>query len=194
MLLAGVAMLVAAVFFLRNAYMHSSNSPVAEAATPVYASTSVPPPDTPHAEIPSSQGSAYEFVPKNRSSLEEEIITRAKDAPASMLDSTLPHQSVGYWIAHAAGPYARLAWEVNSCATPHKQDDSSPVCAQANLEFSNGTKFQLLVLLGDQPLNAAGPVKYSQPSLLWAFYQKRRGALTPAPLGLLQRIAQENQQ
>jgi hypothetical protein len=180
MLLAGVAMLVAAVFFLRNAYMHSSNSPVAEAATPVYASTSVPPPDTPHAEIPSSQGSAYEFVPKNRSSLEEEIITRAKDAPASMLDSTLPH--------------ARLAWEVNSCATPHKQDDSSPVCAQANLEFSNGTKFQLLVLLGDQPLNAAGPVKYSQPSLLWAFYQKRRGALTPAPLGLLQRIAQENQQ
>ena len=191
LLIAGVLMLVAAVYFFRQAYSHSNDAPVAEAAAPAYASAPAPVMDAQRTEIPLSQGTAYEVIPKDRSSHEDDIIMHAKDAPASMLDSSLPHQSVGYWMVHAAGPYARLRWDVNSCATPHKQDDSSPVCAQANLEFSNGTRFEALVLLGEQPLNPTAAVKYSQPSLLWAFYQKRRGALTPAPLGLLQRIAQE---
>lgn len=186
-----VAAIAVAIFMLRQASGPSSGSADASVAAPTYASA--PPPTPAASPLPedSASGAAFEVIPKDRSTEEEQIISYAKNAPVSMLDSSLPHQSAGYWIPRAAGAYARLRWDVNNCATPRKHDDSSPVCAQANIEFTNGTRFEALLLLGSRPLDPAGAVKYVQPSLLWAFYQKRRGALVPAPLGLLQRIAQD---
>jgi len=172
-----------------------------------YESNSAPPPsqsETPRVSVPAaesdsssaqsalSEGVATEEIPKERSAEDQDIIARAKNAPVSMLDSSLPHQSAGFWIAHAAGPSAGLRWEVNHCPGSRKQPDSTPVCAQADIQFPNGTKFHSLLLLGDKPLNPPGPVRYTQPSLLWAAYKKSRGPLTPAPLSLLQRIAQES--
>jgi hypothetical protein len=59
------------------------------------------------------------------------------------------------------------------------------------VKFFDGTKFNAQLLVGEQPLNPMGPVRYGQPSLLWASYKKARGALVPAPLSLLPQIAQE---
>ena len=139
----------------------------------------------------SASGIAFEVLPRDLSAGEAEIVNYAKNAPVSMLDSSLPHQSAGYWIPRAAGAYSRLRWDVNDCRTPRRHVDSIPVCAQANIEFTNGTRFEALLLLGSRPLDPVGPVKYVQPSLLWAYYKKPRGAVVPAPLGLLQRLAQE---
>ncbi|GEM_PF-2739849 len=127
-----------------------------------------------------------------RSPEQAEIVAHAKDAPVSMLDSSLPHQSAGYWIAHAAGPSAGLRWQVNSCPGARKQADSRPVCVEAMVTFFNGTKFNAQLLVGEQPLKPSGPIRYGQPSLLWAAYRKPRGALVPAPLSLLAQIAQQS--
>lgn len=175
----------AAVYWVWNAANEANNPKpsVAEAVAPE------PPPSPALQRV--IEGVAYEDVPQNRSAEDQDIVNHAKDAPASMLDSSLPHQSIGYWIAHAAGSAARLRWDVNNCPGADKQPDSTPVCAQANIDFSNGTKFEALLLLGEKPTNPTGAVKYTQPSLLWASYQKTRGALIPADLSGLPQIAQQ---
>ncbi|HWY67303.1 MAG TPA: hypothetical protein VNX88_01500 [Terriglobales bacterium] len=190
LLLVTVVAIAVGIFMLRQAN-GQSNSAEASVAAPTYASA--PPPTPAAAPLPenSAAGAAFEAIPKDRSGEEQEIINYAKNAPVSMLDSSLPHQSAGYWIPRAAGAYSRLRWDVNNCATPRRHPDSVPVCAQANIEFTNGTRFEALLLLGSRPLDSTGAVKYVQPSLLWAFYKKPRGAVVPAPLGLLQRLAQE---
>jgi len=137
------------------------------------------------------EGTAYEEIPKDRSPVDADIITHAKDTPVSMLDSSLPHESADYWIAHAAGSAARVRWDANNCPGAGKDGNSMPVCAEANIEFSNGIRFQTLIMVGEQALNPRGPVQYGQPSMLWAAYQKPRGALTPADLPFLRQIAQQ---
>lgn len=186
-----VAAIAIGIFMLRQANGQSNAAAEASVSAPTYASALPPTPAASPLPEESAAGTAFEVIPKDRSAEEAEVINYAKNAPVSMLDSSLPHQSAGYWIPRAAGAYSRLRWDVNNCATPHKRSDSSPVCAQASIEFTNGTRFEALLLLGSRPLDSAGAVKYVQPSLLWAFYQKRRGAVVPAPLGLLQRLAQE---
>jgi len=136
-------------------------------------------------------GVAYEEIPKDRAPEDADIITHAKDTPVSMLDASLPHESADHWIAHAAGSAARVRWDANNCPGAGKGADSTPVCAQANIEFSNGTRFQTLIMVGEQSLNPRGPIQYGQPSMLWAAYQKPRGALTPADLPSLPRLAQQ---
>jgi len=167
-----------------------SNSAEASVAASGYSSA---PPMAAASPLPetSAAGIAFEVIPKDRSADEQDIINHGKNAPVSMLDSSLPHQSAGYWIPRAAGAYSRLRWDVNDCRTPRKHSDSIPVCAQANIEFTSGTRFEALLLLGSRPIDSAGPIKYVQPSLLWAYYKKPRGAVVPAPLGLLQRLSQE---
>lgn len=187
---AGVLVIAGAILFVRKEYQLSSaqaaatqqaQSSTAE-GTPLPAATPVVLFDQP----------ATEQLIKNQSPEQADIVEHAKDAPVSMLDSSLPHQSAGYWIAHAAGPSAGLRWEVNNCPGARKQSESRPVCVEAMINFFNGTKFNAQLLVGEQPLNPPGPVRYGQPSLLWAAYKKVRGALVPAPLSLLPRIAQDD--
>ena len=186
----GVLVIFGAIFFVRKEYQISS---AAQSSAAQETQASVPDPEP----IPVSDAAvlfdqpATEQVRKNQSSEQADIVAHAKDAPVSMLDSSLPHQSAGYWIAHAAGPSAGLRWEVNNCPGARKQAHSRPVCVEAMVKFFDGTKFNAQLLVGEQPLNPAGPVRYGQPSLLWAAYKKVRGALVPAPLNLLPRIAQE---
>lgn len=191
LLFVAVPVVFLAVFLLRQEYAHyypaksmaqlPDESP---ARTPIVASSS--PSDA--RKVP--EGVAAEDVPKNRSAEDDSVIAHAKNAPVNMLDSSLPHQSTGDWISHAAGGLAHVRWEVNNCPGAGKASDASMVCAQANVKFSNGTVFQALILLGERP-QKSGPVQYAEPSLLWAAYQKTDGALTPASLDMLRRIAQE---
>ena len=185
-----MAAIAVGIFMLRQA-SGQSNSVEASAAASAY--SSAPPPVPAASPLPdtSPAGIAFEVIPKDRSAEEQDIINHGKNAPVSMLDSSLPHQSAGYWIPRAAGAYSRLRWDVNDCRTPRRHNDSIPVCAQADIQFTSGTRFEALLLLGSRPINSAGPIKYVQPSLLWAYYKKPRGAVVPAPLGLLQRFSQE---
>lgn len=186
-----VVAIVIGGFVLHQATGQSNGSAPASVSASTYSSALPPTPAAAPILENNASGIAYEVVPRDRSSGEAEIISYAKNAPVSMLDSSLPHQSAGYWIPRAAGAYSRLRWDVNDCRTPRRRSDSTPVCAQANVEFTNGTIFEALLLLGSRPVDSAGPVKYVQPSLLWAYYKKPRKAVVPAPLGLLQRLAQE---
>jgi len=135
-------------------------------------------------------GTALEEAPRRRSAQDQETVRQAKTVLASSLDSSLPNQALGDWIAQTAGASARVLWEANHCdeEQPH---DSLPVCAQANVDFNEGTKFQALLLVGSQPLKPRGAVQYSEPSLMWSVYQKPGATLSPAPLSALQRIAKE---
>ena len=144
----------------------------------------------PLAPSSSQFGTAIEEVPKHRSAQDEETVKRGKAVLASTLDASLPHQALGDWIAHTAGASAHVRWEANHC-DEDKPQDSLPVCAQANVDFSEGTKFQALLLVGSQALNTRAAVQYMEPSLMWAVYQKPEAAMSPAPLGALQRIANE---
>lgn len=185
----GVLVVASAVLFVRKEYQLSSAPP--PSATQA-AQASDPEPEA--ATVSSSavlfdQPATEQMI---RSPQQAEIVAHAKDAPVSMLESSLPHQSAGYWIAHAAGPSAGLRWEVNNCPGARKQADSRPVCVEAMITFFNGTKFNAQLLVGEEPLSPPGPIRYGQPSLLWAAYKKVRGALVPAPLSLLPRIAQES--
>lgn len=165
-----------------------NNPKPASAATPAQPVAQAPPPPVLTMAI---EGIAFEEVPKDRTPEDADVITHAKDAPAWMLDSSLPHESADYWIAHAAGSAARVRWDVNNCPGAGKEENSTPVCAQANIEFSNGTRFETLIMVGDQSLNPRGPIQYGQPSMLWAAYQKPHKALTPADLASLRQIAQQ---
>jgi hypothetical protein len=190
LLLLAVPVMAFVIFLVWKEYESNAAPSVAQSETPQVSAPAES--DSSAGQTALSEGAATEEIPKNRSAVDQEIIARAKNAPVSMLDSSLPHQSAGFWIAHAAGPSAGLRWDVNHCPGSRKQADSTPVCAQADVQFPNGTKFHALLLLGEQPLNPPGAVRYTQPSLLWAAYKKTRGALTPAPLSLLQQIAQES--
>lgn len=189
--LLGVLVVVGAILFVRKEYQMSS-APQSAAAQEAQAGVADPEPVSVSDAAVLFDQPATEQVSKNQSPEEADIVAHAKNSPVSMLDSSLPHQSAGYWIAHAAGPSAGLRWEVNNCPGARKQTDSRPVCVEAMIKFFDGTKFNAQLLIGEQPLNPIGPVRYGQPSLLWAAYRKIRGALVPAPLSLLPRIAQES--
>jgi len=186
----GVLVIFGAIFFVRKEYQLSSASqPVPAQESQASVSDAEP------VSVSDAAGlfdqPATEQVGRDQSPEYTDIVAHAKNAPVSMLDSSLPHQSAGYWIAHAAGPSAGLRWQVNNCPGARKQAHSRPVCVEAMVKFFDGTKFNAQLLVGEQPLNPVGPVRYGQPSLLWAAYKKVRGALVPAPLSLLPRIAQE---
>lgn len=138
------------------------------------------------------EGIAAEDIPKGRSAEDQDIVDHAKNASAFTLDPSLPHQSFDYWIGHAAGNGARLRWEVNDCPGTAKTAGSASVCAQANLVFSNGTKFQMLMLLGERPINPPGAVQYGRPSILWGAYEKAGGPLTPIDIIDLPKLASQN--
>ena len=145
-------------------------------------STNAPP-------VSSERGSAVEEVPIGRTAEQAAIIARAKKTPVSFLDSSLPHQFAPEWMERTAGAPARIVWEVNDCGDVAKQPGTIPVCAQANIDFSDGTKFQALLLMGTRAPKAR-EVQFADPSLMWAAYSKSDGdALTPAPLSALTRIA-----
>ena len=186
----GVLVVFGAIFFVRKEYQMSSAS---QSAAAQESQATVP--DTQPLPVSDSavlfDQPATEQVNRDQSAEHADIIAHAKNAPVSMLDSSLPHQSAGYWIAHAAGPSAGLRWEVNNCPGARKQAHSRPVCVEAMVKFFDGTKFNAQLLVGEQPLNPIGPVRYGQPSLLCASYKKVRGALVPAPLSLLPQIAQQ---
>lgn len=203
LLIGAVLLIVVGIGFVRKEYQLSSASSSSSAstvpsATPE-AAASTPEPVAAAPESPDSHDpgptlyptAATEQVPRHRSALDEAVIAHAKDAPVSMLDSSLPHQSAGFWIAHAAGPSAGLRWDVNNCPGARKRRDTRPLCAQANISFIDGTRFNALVLVGEQPLSPPAPPHYGQPSLLWAAYKKYRGPVVPAPLSLLPQIAAE---
>lgn len=186
----GVLVVFGAILFVRKEYQLSSAT---QSAAAQEGQASVPDPEpvsVSDAGVLFDQP-ATEQVSRDQSPEQADIVAHAKNAPVSMLDSSLPHQSADYWIAHAAGPSAGLRWEVNNCPGARKQAHSRPVCVEAMVKFFDGTKFNVQLLVGEQPLNPAGPVRYGQPSLLWAAYKKVRGALVPAPLSLLPQIAQE---
>jgi hypothetical protein len=185
----GVLVVFGAILFVRKEYQLSAATQSAAAQAP----GSVPDPEPVSASDIAVlfDQPATEQVGRDQSPEQADIVAHAKNAPVSMLDSSLPHQSAGYWIAHAAGPSAGLRWEVNNCPGARKQAHSRPVCVEAMIKFFDGTKFNAQLLVGEQPLNPIGPVRYGQPSLLWAAYKKVRGALVPAPLSLLPQIAQE---
>jgi|SRR6185312_12042954 len=189
LLILALPVLAGVIWFVHKELDMSSPKPSASESAPanapaLNASASAPP--------ILSEGTATEEIPRNRTPEEEDVIAHAKDAPVSMLDSSLPHQSAGYWMAHAAGPSAGIRWEVNNCPGAGKPTDSRPLCVEAHVSFVNGTRFNTELIVGDKPLNPPGPVHYTQPSLLWASYKKPRGPLVPAPLSLLPRIAQES--
>lgn len=186
----GVLVIFGAIFFVRKEYQLSSATQSAAAQEAQGSAPDPEPVSASDAAVLFDQP-ATEQMSRDQSPEHADIITHAKNAPVSMLDSSLPHQSAGYWIAHAAGPSAGLRWEVNNCPGARKQAHSQPVCVEAMIKFFDGTKFNAQLLVGEQPLNPIGPVRYGQPSLLWAAYKKVRGALVPAPLSLLPQIAQE---
>lgn len=186
----GVLIVFGAILFVRKEYqLSAANQSVA--AQEAQGNVPDPAPASMSDGVVLFDQPATEQVSRDQSPEQADIVAHAKNAPVSMLDSSLPHQSAGYWIAHAAGPSAGLRWEVNNCPGSRKQAHSRPVCVEAMVKFFDGTKFNAQLLVGEQPLNPAGPVRYGQPSLLWAAYKKVRGALVPAPLSLLPQIAQE---
>lgn len=139
----------------------------------------------------SSRGMAIETTPEGRTPTQKAVIARAKTIPVSTLDASLPHQPIGEWMKHTAGSSARILWETNDCGEAAKEPGSAPVCAQADVDFSDGTKFQTLLLVGARSLKSR-EMQYASPSLLWAAYSNSEGEnLTPAPLSALTRIAQQ---
>ena len=165
----------------------------ASATKPAATEQAVDPAPVPAASQIPVVGAASEEIPHDRTPLDAEIIAHAKDTPMSMLDASLPHESADHWISHAAGSSAGLLWDVNDCPGAPKQADSTPVCVDATVKFLNGTRFQISIILGERPSDPAAAVKYTQPSLMWAAYQKPRGALVPADPNALTRIAQQSE-
>jgi hypothetical protein len=91
----------------------------------------------------------------------------------------------------AAGSSAQILWEVNDCGGAARLPGTIPVCAQADIDLSDGTKFQAALLMGTKS-EKSREVQYGTPSLLWAVYtQSGSDALTPAPISALTRIAQQ---
>ena len=152
--------------------------------------TSPSPANTSMNDSHSRRGWAVEEVPKARTTEQAAVVARAKSTIVSMLDSSLPRQPIADWMAGTAGESARIVWEVNDCGDGSRQPGTMPVCAQANINFSNGRKFQALLLMGTRT-SKLHSVQFAAPSLLWAVYSTSDdGALTPAPLSAFTRIAQ----
>src|SRR6185437_14353197 len=118
----GVLVVIGAILFVRKEYQLSAGPQSAAAQQ----GQSIPP----EAESLVSDAAVLFDEPATEQVIKDpekaDIVAHAKDAPVSMLDSSLPHRSAGYWIAHAAGPSAGLRWEVNNCPGARKQRDSRP--------------------------------------------------------------------
>ena len=137
------------------------------------------------------RGRAKETTPKGGSAEQRGVIARAKSTAASSVDASLPNQPIGDWMERAAGSSATILWQVNDCGDVPRQPGSAPLCAQANIDFSDGTRFQALLLVGARAPKSHG-VQFADPSLMWAVYAKAGSDdFTPAPLGSLRRVAQE---
>lgn len=135
------------------------------------------------------RGRAKDLTLKGGSTQQTAVITRAKNTPASSLDSSLPNQPIEDWMERAAGSSASILWQVNDCGDVDRQPGSVPLCAQANIDFSDGTKFQTLMLMGARILKTHN-AQFNDPSLMWAVYAKPDSDdFTPAPLSSLQRVA-----
>lgn len=123
---------------------------------------------------------------------DQAILVHAKQISASALDSKLPASAVGDWIDHAAGSSATVKWEINNCGPENAEGDGIiPRCALSTVQFPDGVQFQSLILLGHKLSQPGSPVQYSDPTLLWASYQKGNSALTPASLSSLEKIARK---
>jgi len=142
-------------------------------------------------EHPASMGVARE-IETSLNAEDQAILVHAKQISASTLDSKLPATAVGDWIDHAAGSSATVKWEITNCGPENAEGDGAvPRCALSTVQFPDNTQFQALILLGHKESQPGSPVQYSDPTLLWASYQRGNSALTPAALSALEKIARK---
>ena len=174
----------------REYVVNSTGSAAPSAAQNAFAPTVAAPPvksNVAKATVP--RGIAVEEVAKNATPEDTLTIERAKSAKASSLDGSLPRESLSEWMRETAGGSARIMWRTSGCGDVGSQEGVVPVCAEADIDFSDGTKFQTLLLLGSRDAKSQS-VNYGDPSLLGSVYARRGSdTLMPAPLSSLSRIA-----
>jgi hypothetical protein len=96
------------------------------------------------------------------SGLEEAAVTQAKSLPVSTLDASLPRKTLAEWLADAAGPNARLAWQLNDCgerAGDPEVPREAPRCVEAKATQPRGRTAHVLLQIGtSRQVNGARPV------------------------------------
>jgi hypothetical protein len=112
-----------------------------------------------------------------RSSTEAEIIRRARRASAAQMERGLPDEPLEDWLKRSLGPGVAVEWEINDCGEfdGSGQQESVPVCADAEAKFADGRTISIWIAVGSQDLQGtnSAPDFSGDPAVWWAALSSR---------------------
>jgi hypothetical protein len=102
--------------------------------------------------------------------LEERAIALARRTPVSTLEPGLPKQPLLQWLTGAAGPSARIDWEVNDCGEQTGNPDTDrgrdfPLCVGAIANLPGGRMAIVSIVMGTFHKGITGPTKLWSASI-----------------------------
>jgi hypothetical protein len=109
---------------------------------------------------------------------EAEIIRRGREASAAKMEPGLPDEPIGDWLKKSLGPAVAVEWETNDCGEldGSGQQESVPVCADAEARFPDGRTISIWIVVGSQELQGTDTAPHfsGDPELSWAFVSSGR--------------------
>ena len=108
-----------------------------------------------------------------QSPVETRAIELAQRIPVSRLEAGLPRQTLVQWFTRAAGPGAKLTWEVDDCGEQSGDPEIDrgrdfPMCVAAVASLSNGRKAIVSVVMGTFGKGIVGPPQLMMVNILTA--------------------------
>ena len=102
---------------------------------------------------------------------EDEAVQYIQEIPVSRLESGLPNQPFGEWVASISGPETKLYWEINDCGEPSgdpavDDDRDLPVCVSVDGELADGRNIVVSILVGTWEQGLVG--KPTVQDIYWA--------------------------
>lgn len=81
----------------------------------------------------------------------QEILLRAQQLPAKVLEPNLPGVSLRSWLEPALGPGAKIEWEVNDCGEQDgTRHESIPLCAAAEIKLPEDEDISVYILMATE--------------------------------------------
>ncbi|HUI57147.1 MAG TPA: hypothetical protein VLY04_19360 [Bryobacteraceae bacterium] len=94
--------------------------------------------------------------------LEKRAIELARKVPVSKLEPGLPKQALARWLTQAAGPAAKITWEVNDCGEQSGNPETDrgrdfPMCVDGIANLAGDRKAIVSVVMGTFQKGVTGP-------------------------------------
>jgi hypothetical protein len=102
--------------------------------------------------------------------MEKRAVELVRRIPVARLEAGLPRQTLVQWLTLAAGPNAKIIWEVTDCGEQTGNPDTDrgrdfPLCVDAVAALPGGRVAVVSVVMGSSRKGIAGPSKLRSVSI-----------------------------